>query len=158
MENNIFFKTKKDKFNPDVISNLSKKSTERKKTEFKESKSIYNSITNTVPDRIKTAKDLQLKLDQPNENIKRLLATKMTERNKQENDLKPQKLKALPKDLIVDKHIENFDELKKNSEVHIKKEEDSKSILKNKKLEIMSKLNKSKIITDFKAINIGKKN
>lgn len=151
MENNIFFKNKKDKFNPDVISNLSKKSTERKKTDFKESKSIYNPITNTVPDRIKTAKDLQLKLDQPNDNMKRILSTKMSEREKQDVDLKPQKLKSLPKDLIVDKHIENFDELKKNSEVHIKKEEDSKILLKNKKLEIMSKLNKSKIIKDLRS-------
>jgi hypothetical protein len=151
MENNIFFKNKKDKFNPDVISNLSKKSTERKKTDFKESKSIYNPITNTVPDRIKTAKDLQLKLDQPNDNMKRILSTKMSEREKQDVDLKPQKLKALPKDLIVDKHIENFDELKRNSEVHIKKEEESKVLLKHKKLEIMSKLNKSKIIKDLRS-------
>ena len=38
----------------------------------------------------------------------------MNERSKQEVDLKPQKLKTLPKDLIVDKHIENFEELKKS--------------------------------------------
>jgi len=158
MENNIFFKNKKDKFNPDVMVNLSKKSTERKKIEFKENKVIYNAITNNVPDKIKSAKDLQLKLDQPNDNIKRLLSSKMSERSKQEVDLKPQKLKTLPKDLIVDKHIENFDELKKNSEFYIKKEEDGKSILKNKKLEIMSKLSKSKIITDLKDLNFGKKN
>jgi hypothetical protein len=157
MENNIFFKNKKDKFNPDVISNLTKKSTERKKIEFKESKSIYNSITNNVPDKIKNARDLQLKLDEPNDNIKRLLTTKMNERSKQEVDLKPQKLKTLPKDLIIDKHIENFEELKKNSEVHIKKEEDIKNLLKTKKIDIMSKLNKSKIITNIKDLNIFKK-
>ena len=33
----------------------------------------------------------------------------MSEREKQDVDLKPQKLKSLPKDLIVDKHIENLD-------------------------------------------------
>ena len=150
MENNIFFKNKKDKFNPDVISNLSKKSNERKKTDFKESKAIYNAITNNVPDKVKTSKDLQLKLDQPKENIKNLLTSKMSERNKQEVELKPHKLKTLPKDLIVDKHIENFEELKKNSEVHIKKEEDNKNLLKIKTLEIMSRLKKSKIIIDMK--------
>jgi hypothetical protein len=150
MENNIFLKNKKDKFNPDVISNLSKKTSERKKIDFKESKTIYNAITNNIPDKIKSAKDLQLKLDQPNDDIKRSLASKMSERNLQELDLKPQKLKTLPKDLIVDKHIENFEELKKNSEVHLKKEEDHKNILKNKKLEIMPHLKTSKMITDIK--------
>lgn len=150
MENNIFFKKKKDKFNPDVISSLSKKNSERRKSEFVASKTIYNAITNNVPTKISTAKDLLLKVDQPSDNIKRAMSDKLSERNKQEIELKPMKLKALPKDLIVDKHIENFEELKKNSEHHIKKEEDQKNVLKNKKKEIMSHLTKMKIITDLK--------
>ena len=146
MENNIFFKNKKDKFNPDVISNLSKKNNERKKTEFVESKSVYNPITNSVPEKIRNAKDLQIKVDQPTENLKRMLTTKMTERNKQEHELKPQRVKALPKDLIVDKHIDNFEELKKNSETFIKKEEDIKKQQKVKKQELIEQLTKNKTI------------
>ena len=150
MENNIFFKNKKDKFNPDVISHLSKKNSERKKTEFKESTVVYNGITNNVPNKVTNAKDLKLKIDQPIESTKRLLSDKLSERNIQESELKPQRLKTLPKDLIVEKRIDNFEELKKSSEITIKKENDIKNQQKTKKTEIMNHLKKLRIITDIK--------
>jgi hypothetical protein len=150
MENNIFFKNKKDKFNPDVISHLSKKNSERKKTEFKESTVVYNGITNNVPNKVTNAKDLKLKIDQPIESTKRLLSDKLSERNMQESELKPQRLKTLPKDLIVEKRIDNFEELKKSSEITIKKENDIKNQQKTKKTEIMNHLKKLRIITDIK--------
>jgi hypothetical protein len=123
MENNIFFQNKKDKFNPDVITNLCKKTLERKKIDFQESKNIYNSITNEVPDKIKSSKDLKLNTDESidNNSMKKMIKQKEDERNKQDYYLKPQKIKCLPENLIIDKHIENFEELKKNSEVQIKK-------------------------------------
>ena len=123
MENNIFFQNKKDKFNPDVIINLNKKTLERKKIDFQESKNIYNSITNNVPDKIKSSKDLKLNMDESidSNSMKKMIKYKEDERNKQDYYLKPQKIKCLPENLIIDKHIENFEELKKNSEVYIKK-------------------------------------
>ena len=140
MENNIFFKNKKDKFNPDVLSNLSKKSGERQKTEFRESKTVYNGITNNVPDKIKNYKDLKLEMDRPMENTKKTLASKLDERSKQEYELKPQKLRALPQNLIIDKHIENFDELKNNSESHMKTTQNEMNQQKDKYTNIMSNL------------------
>ena len=140
MENNIFFKNKKDKFNPDVISNLSKKSSEMRKNIFQESTVVYNGITNTVPDRVKNSKDLKMDRDLPLDNPKRLMKQKLEERNRQEYDLKPQKVKALPQSYIVDKHIENFDELKQNSEQHLKETMKQQDIQKNKYKDIMSSL------------------
>ena len=50
MENNIFFKQKKDKFNPDVVSGLTKKNNERKKNEFKEGEfCVYFEIDSFLP-------------------------------------------------------------------------------------------------------------
>ena len=150
MENNIFFQNKKDKFNPDVIKNLSKKSTERKKTEFQESKVIYNGITNEVPDKIKNSKDLKLKKDESidTSNIKKMIKQKTEERSRQDYDLKPQKLKSLPENLIIDKHIENFDELKKNSEEHIKKTVQEQTQQKTKYDNIMTNLKDLGIFKD----------
>jgi hypothetical protein len=142
MENNIFFQNKKDKFNPDVIKNLSKKSSDRKKIEFQESKVIYNGITNEVPDKIKNGKDLKLKVDESidNNSMKKMIKIKEDERNRQDYDLKPQKLKCLPENLIVDKHIENFEELKKNSEAYIKKTVQEHTQQKSKYDNIISNL------------------
>jgi len=148
MENNIFFKNKKetDKFNPDVISNLSKKNGERKKVEFKSSQTVYNAITNIVPKEVKSAKDLQLNNNEPFDDIKKLINQKKIERTRQDSDLKPQKIKALPDNLIVDKHIENFDELKNNSEIHMKNTINSMSQQKSKYNEIMLNLKRLGII------------
>ena len=148
MENNIFFKNKKetDKFNPDVISNLSKKNGERKKSEFKSSQTVYNAITNIVPKEVKSAKDLQLNSNEPFDDIKKLINQKKTERSRQDFDLKPQKIKALPDNLIVDKHIENFDELKNNSEIHMKNTINSMTQQKSKYNEIMLNLKRLGIL------------
>jgi hypothetical protein len=157
MQDNIFLKNKpKDKFNPDVHSLIAKKNSERKKSDFQESKTIYNAITNNVPEKIRNAKDLQIKVEQPTENLKRLMASKLSERNKQQVDLKPQKLKALPKDIIIDKPSENFEELKKNSELFIKKEEDYKNLQKIKKQEIIKSLKKTALLGELKDLGLLK--
>lgn len=150
MENNIFFKNKKDKFNPDVINNLSKKTSERKKTEFIESKIIYNGITNDVPNKIKNSNDLKLDIDESidTNTMKKFIKQKEDERSKQDYDLKPQKLKCLPDNLIIDKHIENFDELKKNSESYIKKTVQEQSVQKSKYDNIISNLKDLGIFSD----------
>ena len=148
MENNIFLKDKKEKFNPDVIKNVSKKTNERKKIEFESSKTIYNPVTNQVPNNVKTAKDLKLEKDNSfNTNeLKKIMRDKENERKKQEADLKPIKLKAIPEDLIIDKHIENFDELKKNSETHAKKIIQEHDSQKNKYDNIITSLKNLGII------------
>ena len=142
MENNIFFKNKKDKFNPDVINNLSKKTSERKKTEFLESKIIYNGITNDVPTKIKNSDDLKLDIDESidTNTMKKIIKQKEDERSKQDYDLKPIKLKCLPDNIIIDKYIENFEELKTSSEAHIKKTEQEQSHQKLKYDNIISNL------------------
>ena len=150
MENNIFFKNKKEKFNPDVINNLSKKTLERKKIEFLESKIIYNGITNDIPNKIKNSKDLKLEIDESidTNTMKKIIKQKEDERSKQDYDLKPQKLKCLPDNLIIDKHIENFDELKKNSESYIKKTVQEQSVQKSKYDNIISNLKDLGIFSD----------
>jgi hypothetical protein len=64
----------------------------------------------------------------------------MDERNKQEHELKPQKLKTLPQNLIIDKHIENFEELKNSSESHMKVTQTELNQQKDKYTSIMSNL------------------
>ena len=51
---------------------------------------------------------------------------------------------------IVEKRIDNFEELKKSSEITIKKENEIKNQQKTKKTEIMNHLKKLRIITDIK--------
>jgi hypothetical protein len=148
MENNIFLKDKKDKFNPDVIKNISKKTIERKKTDFEVSKNVYNPVTNHVPNNVKSIKDLKLEKDNSfNTNeIKKIMRDKENERKKQESDLKPIKLKSIPEDLIIDKHIENFDELKKNSETYTKKITQEHDLQKDKYNNIITSLKNLGII------------
>ena len=96
MENNIFFKNKKEKFNPDVIANLTKKNGERKVNNFKQTGTIYNPITNNLPKDIKGAKDLMIKTVDNFDDIKKLINVKKDERSKQDQELKPQKVEETP--------------------------------------------------------------
>lgn len=143
MENNIFIKEKKGKSNPDIITNLSKKNTERKKNEYVASNNVINSITNKVPEKIRNQKDLLLEKDTPLQNINKLIMARKNERSKEEYETRPQQLKVLPNNLTVDKQINNFQELKTTSETQIKNTLEQQKIQKSKYNDIINNLKKS---------------
>jgi hypothetical protein len=143
MNSNIFIKEKKGKSNPDIITNLSKKNSERKKNEYVASNNVINPITNSVPDRIRNPKDLMLEKDTPLNNLNKLIIERKKERTKEEYDTKPVQVKILPTSSVNDKHINNFQELKNTSETQIKQTIEQQKLQKSKYSEIMSNLKTS---------------
>ena len=113
MENNIFLRNKK-KFNPDVLTKLKNKEDDRKTTKFNIVNTIYNPITNIVPDQIKKQEDLKININEKI-NIKERLIQIENERRQQDISYKPISQKITQDNLNV--QINNFDDLKKTSTV-----------------------------------------
>jgi hypothetical protein len=61
MNNNVFIKLNKKKFNPDIENKLNNLSNDRNDTKFILSKTIYNPITNIIPQKITCQNDLIIK-------------------------------------------------------------------------------------------------
>jgi hypothetical protein len=152
MENNIFVKMKRDKFNPDVENKLKGKEVERDKTRFDLTNSIYNPITGVVPAQIRSNNDLILEKDcaYTNTDIKKLIMEKENERVNQDVQYKPVKTKVInnnPQNSNINinqisssqdnfqqqsrtNYIETYEELKRGS-ANIKIEQ-AKSVNQNK--------------------------
>ena len=97
MNNNIFIKLNKKKYNPDIESKLNNINNERQQTKFNLTKTIYNPITGIIPDQLNTQNDLILQKDKSynNVNIKTLILQKENEREQQNKLYKPLKTKII---------------------------------------------------------------
>lgn len=120
MENNIFFKLNKSKFNPDIENKLKTKQSERGSSNFTLSNNIYNPITGSVPKSVSNSNDLILEKDSSlaKNDIIRLIKQKENERTEQDNTYKPIKTKVINEQIEpINKtnYIETFEDLRKGS-------------------------------------------
>ena len=88
MEDNIFFKNKKDKYNPDINDKFYQKENERLNNNYNLSNVIYNPITGIIPTNIKSPDDLRINNDNNIYNINKLISEKENERKQQEQQFK----------------------------------------------------------------------
>ena len=109
MNNNIFVKLNKKKYNPDIEPKLNNLENERSQTKFDLNKTIYNPITGIIPQKINSQNDLIIEKETIKIDIKSLVIEKENER-KQQNDLfKPVKTK------VINNNIENSNKLSKDN-------------------------------------------
>ena len=115
MENNIFIKMNKNKFNPDVEKKIKVEEFERTNTKYNMTNVIYNPITGVVPTNITSANDLMLNKDKSinSKEFNELLKAKERERQNI-NEINPVKTKVVSETPINrTNYIETFEELRK---------------------------------------------
>jgi len=125
MENNIFIKMKKEKFNPDVESKLKNKELERDNSKFEMLNLIYNPITGKIPEKVKNINDLVICKDNSFDkvDIKKLILEKEKERLNQDNQYKPVQTKVINNNPVIQSnkinstqnYVETYEELKRGS-------------------------------------------
>lgn len=120
MENNIFYKQNKNKFNPDIENKYKELLNYREKYIFNSSNFFYNPVTGIVPNNVTKIQDLLLNNtnNNSNKNIPTLISEKEKERKLQDLELleKYNKIKIQHNEVNNNKlEISDFDKLKNNS-------------------------------------------
>jgi hypothetical protein len=144
MEDNIFFKNKKDKYNPDINDKFYQKENERLNNNYNLSNVIYNPITGIIPTNIKSPDDLRINNDNNIYNINKLISEKENERKQQEQQFKNN-------DNIQTKVINNYNQNNCNDNFNELKE---KSLINNKSLDNNNNNNFNNILIELKDLGI----
>jgi hypothetical protein len=113
MNNNKFIRDK-TKFNPDVLTKLSQKDSERKTMKVDMQQTIYNPITNIIPPKITNQRDLMINVNSDSIDIKKRLHELSNERSMQDVQYKPVQTKLI-QDEISNVSINTFNDLKSNT-------------------------------------------
>lgn len=115
IKNNVFLQKSQKKYNPDVNQKKFNLEKTRKENVFKKNTIVYNSITNQIPENIKSYQDLQLEKDSAIININQLITKKNEERIALEEEFKQNnpKQKIIMSDNTTDTKISTFTEMKK---------------------------------------------
>jgi hypothetical protein len=150
ISNNVFLQKSKDKFNPDVDKKKGVLEKSRKENIFKKNTVVYNSITNQVPENIRSHRDLELEKDCTINNIDQLISKKQQERIALEEEfkLKNPKQKIIMSDKSTTDQPSTYNEMKKiqtEYEVHHNKKIETN---KNKYDHIMKNLKDLGIINN----------
>jgi hypothetical protein len=129
MNNNIFVKLNKKKYNPDIEPKLNNLENERIQTKFNLNKIIYNPITGVIPVKINSQNDLILEKDNIKIDIKSLVLEKENERKLQNELFKPIKTKVInnnidnsnkiSKENLNNDYLKTYDELKNGTILNI---------------------------------------
>jgi hypothetical protein len=143
----VFLQKSKDKYNPDIDKKKGILEKSRRENIFKKNTIVYNSITNQVPENIRSQRDLELEKDCAINNIDQLISKKQQERISLEEEfkLKNPKQKIIMNDNATTDQPSTFTEMKKiqsEYEVH-----------HNKKIEI-NKTNYNHIMKNLKDLGI----
>lgn len=116
MENNIFIKMNKNKFNPDVDKKIKEEEYQRTNTRYNMTNVIYNPITGIVPNNVRSTNDLLLDKDKTlnSKEFNDLLRAKELERQNI-NNITQVKTKVTAEAPVINRtnYIETFEELKR---------------------------------------------
>jgi hypothetical protein len=119
MNNNIFFKQKKEKYNPDVDMKMKEVDNIRNTMSFEQSNVIYNPITGIVPQKVNDMKDLMLQKDSGinKTDLQNMIRIKEAERLNQDTEYKPVKTKIISNEKMQSEnrsnYIETFEDMKR---------------------------------------------
>ena len=137
MKKNIFYKNIQNKCNIDIETKYNNIKQERQNTSFNNNNTIYNPITNIIPDTINKSSDLLLNNITKDTNLDLLNQIK-NERNNQDINIKPISSKIINNIDSETIHINEFNNLRKSAQNNSIKKSNNNLINELKELGLLN--------------------